>query len=208
MEFWNSSITEESWNKLVEMRKEIDFVLIGGWAIYMYTKMHKSKDIDIIVDYPVFRKLSSANAVQKNERLHKYEIKSGRFDIDIYLPKYSKLSLPAEDILERLNRKVEGFVLPVPEALMILKLGAAADRRNSIKGEKDCVDILSLLFFSDFDPKRFRGMLKTYGNAEYARLLLDILKNADKRLIRYLNLNEKSFSVLRKEKESELLKIL
>ena len=208
MEFWNSSITEESWNKLIEMRKEIDFVLIGGWAIYMYTKMHKSKDIDIIVDYQVFRKLSSVNVVQKNERLHKYEIKSGRFDIDIYLPKYSRLSLPAEDILEHLNRKVEGFMLPVPEALMILKLGAAADRRNSVKGEKDCVDVLSLLFFSDFDPKRFRGMLETYGNVEYARLLLDILKNADKHLIRYLNLNEKSFSVLRRENESGLLKIL
>ncbi len=208
MEFWSSSITEESWDKLVSMRREIDFVLIGGWAIYMYTKMHKSKDIDIIVDYEVFRKLSSSNVIQKNERLHKYEIKSGRFDIDIYLPKYSRLSLPAEEILGHLNRKVGGFVLPVPEALMALKLGAAADRQDSIKGEKDRIDVLSLLFFSDFDPKRFREILETYGRIEYARLLIGILRNADRRIIRYLNLNEKSFSMLKKKKDAELLKIL
>ena len=36
-------ITEESWKKLQEMRKSFDFILIGGWAIYVYTKMHKDK---------------------------------------------------------------------------------------------------------------------------------------------------------------------
>jgi hypothetical protein len=86
MEFWNSDITEESWNKLQEMRKSFDFILIGGWAIYVYTKMHKSKDIDIIVDYDVLRSLGSLGKVQKNDRLHKYEIKSERFDIGVYLP--------------------------------------------------------------------------------------------------------------------------
>ena len=64
--FNKSDITEESWNKLQEMRKSFYFILIGGWAIYVYTKMHKSKDIDIIVDYDVLRSLGSLGKVQKN----------------------------------------------------------------------------------------------------------------------------------------------
>ena len=208
MEFWNSDITEESWNKLQEMRKSFDFILIGGWAIYLYTKMHKSKDIDIIVDYDVLRSLSSLGNVQKNDRLHKYEIKSGRFDVDIYLPGYSRLALPAEEIFKELNRVVDGFHVPTPEALMVLKLGAAKERLKSIKGEKDAIDILSMLFFSDFNPALFKKIVERNKDKEYPRLLLQILRSADRRIIEYLNLNEKTFSGLKKRWEKELLEIL
>ena len=208
MEFWNSDITEESWNKLQEMRKSFDFILIGGWAIYVYTKMHKSKDIDIIVDYDVHRSLGSLGKVQKNDRLHKYEIKSERFDIDVYLPGYSKLALPPEEIFKDLNRRVEGFRVPTPEALMVLKLGAAKERLKSIKGEKDAIDILSMLFFSDFNPELFKKIVEKNRGNEYVRLLLSILRSADRREISYLNLNEKTFSGLKKRWEMELLRIL
>jgi len=208
MEFWNSDITEESWNKLQEMRKDIDFILIGGWAIYLYTKMHKSKDIDIIVNYDVLRSLGSLGNVQKNDRLHKYEIRSGRFDIDVYLPGYSRLSLPAEEILKVLNRRVEGFRVPTPEALVVLKLGAAEERLKSIKGEKDAIDILSMLFFSDFNPVLFKKIVDEHVDNEYVRLLLSILRAADRRVIAYLDLNEKTFSGLKKKWEKELLKII
>lgn len=54
-EFWNSDITEASWRGLQELKREIDFVLIGGWAVYLYSRLQKSKDIDVIVDYPALR---------------------------------------------------------------------------------------------------------------------------------------------------------
>jgi len=30
MEFWNDEIIEKSWEKLIELKNEIEFVLIGG----------------------------------------------------------------------------------------------------------------------------------------------------------------------------------
>lgn len=47
MEFWDESVTEKSWIKLLELKKEVAFILIGGWAIYEYTNLQKSKDIDV-----------------------------------------------------------------------------------------------------------------------------------------------------------------
>ena len=100
MEFWNDEITDKSWNKLVELKKEINFVLIGGWAVYLYTKLHKSKDIDIVIDYSSLRQLQVNYILNKNERLKKYEIKmNDGFDIDIYVPNYSRLAIPIKDII-------------------------------------------------------------------------------------------------------------
>ena len=48
-EFWNSLLTEKSWEILQELRKNYDFILIGGWAVYLLTKQKKSKDIDIVI---------------------------------------------------------------------------------------------------------------------------------------------------------------
>jgi len=47
-EFWNSFLTEKSWEILQKLKKQHKFILIGGWAIYLLTNQQKSKDIDII----------------------------------------------------------------------------------------------------------------------------------------------------------------
>ncbi len=51
MGFYYPDIAEESWRLLLELRRRYAFTLIGGWAVWLYTKSLKSKDIDIIVDY-------------------------------------------------------------------------------------------------------------------------------------------------------------
>ena len=53
MEFWNDPIIDKSHRLLMDMKKSFDFVLIGGWATYLYTGAIKSKDIDIIVDFSI-----------------------------------------------------------------------------------------------------------------------------------------------------------
>lgn len=208
MEFWNSDLTERSWAKLNELKKEIDFVLIGGWSVYLYTKLYKSKDIDIIIDYGVLRALSKRYTVSKNERLKKYEIKLDEFDIDIYLPKYSELTLPAEDIATGLKTNVGGFNVPTPEALAVLKLGAIANRMESVKGQKDALDILGMLFYSGLSVDKLGKLLRAYKRGEYARLLLRILNGFDKSMLGYLNLNEKSFARLRHEYAGKIKRIL
>ena len=69
MEFWNDEVTMQSWSRLIELSKEIEMVVIGGWAVYLYTGLSKSKDIDIIIDYSTLRKLASKYSLVKNDLL-------------------------------------------------------------------------------------------------------------------------------------------
>ena len=89
--FWNSLLTEKSWKILQEFREKYDFILIGGWAVYLWAKRQKSKDIDIVVSIDELQKLKKENLV-KNDRLKKYEIKTGEIDIDIYASYFSELA--------------------------------------------------------------------------------------------------------------------
>jgi len=175
MEFWNSELTEKSWKLLQEINKKYKFIVIGGWATYLWIKQQKSKDIDIVVEIEELQKLKNEFLI-KNDRLKKYEIKFGDVDIDIYVSHYSQLAIPAEDI-KKYSTKLDGFNVISPEALLILKQGAEINRKNSIKGEKDQIDIISLLFFSDPDYSKYFSMLKKYSLENYRERLIIILKN-------------------------------
>ena len=49
MEFWNDIGTQKSWELLKNLQKKLHFIIIGGWAIYLWTHAIKSKDIDILL---------------------------------------------------------------------------------------------------------------------------------------------------------------
>ena len=97
-QFYQNIITQKSWELLLSIKKQFKFILIGGWAVFLYTKNLKSKDIDVIIDFKSLQKLKNNYEIHKNERLKKYEIKQEGIDIDIYLPYYSWLGLPVEKI--------------------------------------------------------------------------------------------------------------
>src|SRR3989344_944923 len=162
MEFWNSQLTEKSWQIMQELKKEYNFILIGGWAAYLWARQQKSRDIDIVVEINELQKLKNYSSAQlsKNEHLKKYELKIGETDVDIYLSHFSKLAIPPEEIKNYVSR-VEGFNVASKEALLILKQGAELDRENSVKGEKDRIDIISLLL-SGIDFKKYKEILKKY----------------------------------------------
>src|SRR3989344_1653563 len=143
-EFWHESLTEESWKKLQDTSKETELTVIGGWGVWLWTKQHKSKDIDIIVDFRELAKLKEKYSLEKNDRLKKYEVKMQGFDIDIYVPFYSKLALPIEDLLNE-KVKITGINTISCESLLILKQGAEIDRRKTVKGQKDAIDLLTIL---------------------------------------------------------------
>ncbi len=56
-EFYQNLITEKSYKILQDLKREFDFILIGGWAVFLYTKALKSKDIDLIVEYQELERL-------------------------------------------------------------------------------------------------------------------------------------------------------
>ena len=198
MEFWNSDITDESWKKLLDLSKRYRFILIGGCAIYMYTKLQKSRDIDIVVDYDQFKILSDDFSVKKNPSLRNYEIKFQKFDIDIYTPFYSRLAVTPEDLITNFTT-IENILVPRVEELLILKLGAFDERMNSIKGQKDRLDIAGLVFYSSIDYIRLRNLLNKYGKSDYIALIMRAIGNIDRRLLPYLNLNESTYAKIKKE---------
>ena len=205
-EFWNSLLTEKSWNILTNISKEkFKFIVIGGWAAYLWTKAHKSKDIDIaLIDIKDLDYLKQKYNLKKNDRLKKYEISFDEIDVDIYMPYFSELPIPIED-LKHYSVKIEGLNVVKQELLLILKQGAESDREKSIKGEKDRIDIMTLIFFADIDLRLYYKLLKKYKLENYfTRLKIIIINFKD---YDYLSVNPREFKI-KKNKILEELKFI
>jgi predicted metal-dependent hydrolase len=196
MEYYHNLITEKSFEILQALKKELNFILIGGWAVYFYTGALKSKDIDLIVDFNELQKLKIKYQVLKNNRLKKYEIKIQGIDIDIYVPHFSDPGLPAENIMEYTINK-EGFIVPLPEVLLILKQNAYAQRKFSIKGEKEKIDIIYLLTLDDFNFIKYREILNKFKKENLINDLKKLVLETSE--LKELNLNQYKFSKLKRK---------
>jgi len=198
MEFWNSTLTENSWEILQDLQKKpFNFIVIGGWAAYLWAKQHKSKDLDIVL--PEFKDLDYLKkeyALKKNDSLKKYEIVFGQIDVDIYVPHYSQLGLPITEIVKH-TTKIEGIRVVLPEILLILKQSAELDRRNSIKGRKDRVDIVTLLLFTEINFSQYHALLKQYQLESYLSELKKII--LEFRDLDYVGLNPRQYKLKKKE---------
>ncbi len=195
MSYYHDLITEKSWAALQEMKRRYDFVLIGDWAVYLYTHGLKSRDIDFICDYKTLESLKNDYELIKNDRLKKYEIHWGEFDIDIYTPFFSELPIPTEDLIT-MTKSQEGFTVLKKEALLILKQKAHEDRKMSAKGEKDKIDIFAVLK-SGLDMKVYQKLLKKYHLQNLQDQLMTLL--TETREVPELSLNAHQFSRLKQE---------
>ena len=206
MDYWNNILTEKSWKTLLELKqKKFSFILIGGWANYLWTGLHKSKDIDVVIkDFKDLNFLKKEHDLRKNDHLKKYEIKFEEIDLDIYVPFYSELAIPCEDVKKH-TTKIQGFEVVKPEVLLILKQGAEEDREHSVKGEKDRVDIMTLVLYADVNFKEYFNLLKKYKLENYYKRLKKIINNFKE--IKYLNLTPREFK-LKKNEIIEKLKVL
>jgi len=172
---------ERAWQVLGELKGLADFVLIGGWGVYLWTKKLKSRDIDIYIDQENFYKLQSEllqrdYALKRNVRLMKLEALIGDVEVDIYTPFMSNLAVPCLDVLnERLYSLIERFKVAIPEVLLLLKAQAAQQRWHTEKGVKDRADIISLLKFADIKRDLLEQMLRKYDTQHTVR---DALKRA------------------------------
>ena len=198
-EFWTDIVTRASWQKLTQLSREISFVLIGGWAVFLHTGKHKSKDIDIIVDHETLSYLKTNYDLTKNPSLKKYEIKQDKFDIDIYTPFFSNLKIPAQDILENYNTRVKAINVITPEALLVLKQAALEQRSGTPKGMKDEIDITTLLLYAGIDWKKYADILKKHGLQDYAPALASLVKNYDEKQLDYLGVSFKQFKNWQKQ---------
>ncbi len=146
MNYYRDQVTTKSWELLQQLAKKYQFILIGGWAVWLYTHQLKSKDIDLLVKFDTLEKLRYDFPLTKNERLKKYEIARDEVQIDVYVPHYSQLGPDIDRTVI-----VDGFTVPPPETLIALKLTAYRARQGSGKGHKDLIDIISLLLLPSLD---------------------------------------------------------
>ena len=196
MEYYHNLITQKSWQELILLKDRIDFVLIGGWAVYIYTKSLKSKDIDVIIDFDQLPILEKYYQLSKNERLKKYEAKKDEIEIDIYLPHYSQLGIPVED-LQKQTESIGGFKALSPVYLFALKIFTLALRGRSPKGRKDFLDIISLIISQkDILPKA-KAVLEQYKMQEQLKTFLEFLQENTQ--IEEFNLSSHHFAKLKKE---------
>jgi len=200
--YYQDLITEKSWQILIQLKSKIDFVLIGGWAVYLYTKALKSKDIDIVIDYDNLGKLQEMFPVAKNNHLKKYEVKEDSVDIDIYLPFYSVLPIPVTEVF-KFTAQVDNFTVLKKEALLVLKQKAYEGRKASIKGQKDKMDIISLVSLPDFEVNFYRNLLKIYSLERFHDQIKDILSETKE--VPELLLNQHHFSQIKKDLLEKLI---
>jgi len=192
MDYWNDAITEKSWKRLQSIKEKFKFTLIGGWAVYLWTRNMKSKDIDVIVNFEGLNYLKLHYDLRKNDNLKKYEIKKEDADIDVYVPHYSKLAIPVEEIGKH-SSIIEGFRVENAEILLILKQNAELERRESEKGEKDRIDIMNLVLNGDVDFEKYSEAIEQYNlNALKSNLIKIIREFKD---YKYLNLNPRELKI-------------
>lgn len=196
MEYYQNRVTNKSWDILHELSKNYNFVLIGGWAVWLYTKSLKSKDIDIIIDFAELQKFRQKSTVNKNERLKKYEVQYSEVDIDIYIPYYSELGLPIQGIVAH-TQKVENFTLPIPEILLILKQITAKNRQGTSKGEKDRIDVISIVNSDLIDWPKYLQLISKFNLTWLTSDLVGLLKTVYE--LDQLNLNRQQIAKLKQK---------
>ena len=193
--YYHDLITQKSWQVLQDLRRNYDFILIGGWAVFLYTHALKSKDIDLVCDFEELEKFKEKFEVVKNDRLKKYEARSEEVEIDIYIPYYSNCGLPAEE-LEAFTNSLEAFKVVEKEVLAILKGKALISRSGSAKGKKDLIDLVSLFKLDDFNFRKYKKLVMRFNLADYIKFTHDAI--LDVNAIDELSLNVHKMSKLKK----------
>lgn len=195
MQYYHDLVTIKSWEELTNLKRQVKFVLIGGWATYLYSGALKSKDIDIVIDYDQLPIIEKQYPLFKNERLHKYEAVKEEVQIDIYLPYYSQIGIPVEDILKN-PQSLEGFNVIDINLLFVSKIYTLSQRGRTPKGRKDLLDIISLFLSGKCNLELVRDYVSGYSLLNAVNLLLELLKESSK--IPELNLNFHQFSKIKK----------
>lgn len=160
-QFWNEEQTRRSRELLNNLSKEVDFVLIGGWAVFMYARQQMSLDVNIAIAYDsleYFRRYGIED--YKNARI-KYSIIEGTY-VDLFIEDFSDkdMPFPIKTVLDN-HLNIEGIKVVDKELLLILKLWGYF-RADQQKIRKDILDVIALLLYGDINLERFRELVESY----------------------------------------------
>jgi len=93
----------------------------------------------------------------------------------------------------------------IPETLLILKQGVEIERGNSVKGEKDRLDIVSLLFFGEINFKKYKSILRNHKLEDYINKLISLVSGFQD--YHSFSLNPREFKLKKRKILNELRKL-
>lgn len=129
--------------------------VIGGWAIWAYNPYKYSLDIDVVLRpgglWKVREKLLQLGFAETSgghlgKKGFKKAVEGGAIEVDVYDESIGPFT--AQEVLDRsLEKDLFGMKAKIasPTDLMILKVYALTERRESGKGQKDISDLVALL---------------------------------------------------------------
>ncbi len=173
-----SERVDSSLNVLHDLSREVDFVLIGGWAVYSYVNTQKSMDIDIAIDY-VHLDYFKKYGIDKYPNININYTKINGVVVDIFLPEFSDKDLPlkTKDILSNYTR-IHNMKVVNKEMLLLLKVWGYFSN-DYTKLQKDIIDFVSLLFYGDIEFPKLKKLIKS-NNLERRRTTDVMLEYLDK----------------------------
>ena len=206
--FWNKEKTQESFRVLRKLAKELDFVLIGGWAVYYYVRQQESLDVDIALDYSNLTYFNKYGINQYEGMKIKYSIIDDIY-VDIFLSEFSdkETVIPVSRILEDYVT-IEGMKVVRKELLLLLKLNGYF-RNDETKVRKDIIDVVTLLFYADINLKKVKGILDQYKiePKKGSDVLLEYLDKGET-LLEFIGMSKGDYSRKKAEFKAKIKEIL
>ena len=102
--------------------------------------------------------LRDVEEIIPNRRLNRRQMIKRGFEFDLYVERQSNWIVPYDAIISHANSYPPFHVASV-EHLWVLKLEAFADRRHSVKGEKDAQDLLRVAAIATRGSLGFRAKI-------------------------------------------------
>jgi hypothetical protein len=160
-QFWNREATNKSLKLLGSLTNHVDFVLIGGWAVYMYVGAQKSQDIDIVVDYDSLNYFRQFGISEYPHSKIKYSVVDGVV-VDLFVEEFidPDMPFPSKMVLDNYVR-MQSIKVVDRNILILLKLWGYFSA-DEIKHRKDIIDVVSLLFYGGIDLKKVRRYVERY----------------------------------------------
>ena len=131
---------------------EPGLIYIGGIAVYLHAAntegvselSEATQDADFYISVAGFSDLREIEELTANSLQSKHEFRKRDFSFDVYTERHSKLPVPYANVAA-CALSYDGVLVAAPEHLIVLKLEAAINRRESEHGRKDVKDIIRLL---------------------------------------------------------------
>ena len=139
---------------------------IGGIAVYLHAInlpgtrdfAEATHDADIYISLADMADLRDLEEVTANRRLSKHQMVKHGFEFDIYTERQSSLIVPYDAVMAHAV-SYDGTRVASLEHLLVLKLEAFADRKGSVKGDKDAKDLLRIGAVAARGASGFRAAL-------------------------------------------------